>query len=168
MNSLRALAGALLASTLLLGAAPAQAASASAVSASEDSAAAARPGNGRVLYAGLSGGEGHLKVKNGTTRDAVVTLVKGKKKALSFYIRAKSTATLKDIQDGTYRVFYTSGYRFSTSKGRFTRYAVYRRFDDTLRYTTSSTSATIWTLTLKPAIGGNATTSGVDPKNFPS
>lgn len=121
-----------------------------------------------MLHDALSGGEGHLKVKNGTTRDAVVTLVKGKKKALSFYIRAKSTATLKGIQDGTYRVFYTSGYGFSTSKGRFTRAAVYRRFDDRLKYTTSSTSATIWTLTLKPAIGGNATTSGVDPKDFPA
>ncbi|MBE1565410.1 hypothetical protein [Nonomuraea africana] len=155
MISLRALAGAILASALLLGTAPA-------------AEAAARPGNGRVLYAGLSGGEGHLKVKNGTTRDAVVTLVRGKQKALSFYIRARSNATLKGVVDGTYRVYYTTGTHFSTSKKRFTRSATYRRFDSSLRYRTTSRSATIWTLTLKPAIGGNATTSGVDPKDFPS
>jgi hypothetical protein len=165
-----------LASALLTGftAAPASAATSTTatVSWSETAGtaatAAARPRNGRILYDRISGGQGTLKVKNGTSRDAVVTLVRGKSKAISVYVRARSTAKVNDVRDGTYRIFFTSGYRFSVSKGRFARGASYQRFDDRLRFTTTSSSATIWTLTLNPVKGGNARTSGVNPKDFPA
>jgi hypothetical protein len=169
MVSLRPLAGAILASVLLTGfaASPAGATTqeSSAVSWTE---AAARPANGKILYDRISGGQGALKVKNGTTRDAVVTLVRGKSKAISVFVRARSTATVNDVRDGTYRIYYTSGYRFSTSKGKFGRSAVYRRFDRLLSYTTTTTQSTIWTLTLNVVRGGNASTSGVNPKDFPA
>ncbi|MBG0820694.1 hypothetical protein HS048_08100 [Planomonospora sp. ID91781] len=178
MVSLRPLAGVVLASALLTGftAAPASAApsTTAAVSWSEaagtatPATAAARPRNGRILYDRISGGQGTLKVKNGTSRDAVVTLVRGRTKAISVYVRARSTAKINDVRDGTYRIFFTSGYRFSVSKGRFARGASYQRFDDRLRFTTTSTSATIWTLTLNPVRGGNARTTGVNPKDFPA
>src|SRR5688500_2840693 len=152
MVSLRPLAGVVLASALLTGftAAPASAATSTTatVSWSETAGtaatAAARPRNGRILYDRISGGQGTLKVKNGTSRDAVVTLVRGKSKAISVYVRARSTAKVNDVRDGTYRIFFTSGYRFSVSKGRFARGASYQRFDDRLRFTTTSSSATIW------------------------
>ncbi|MGW0802416.1 hypothetical protein [Nonomuraea sp. NPDC002799] len=131
-------------------------------------AAAARPRNGRILYDRYSGGEGTLKVKNGTSKDGVVTLVKGKTKAISIYVRAKSTASVRDVRDGTYRIYFTTGYRFSTSKGRFTRAAVYNRFNDRLKFTTTSAGTSIWTLTLNPVRGGNARTSRVNPKDFPA
>ncbi|MFC4118859.1 hypothetical protein [Nonomuraea zeae] len=130
--------------------------------------AAARPSNGRILYDRLSGGEGTLKIKNGTSKDGVVTLVKGRTKAISIYVRAKSTASIKDVRDGTYRIYFTTGYRFSVSKGRFARAATYQRFNDRLKFTTTSTRRTIWTLTLNPVRGGNARTSSVNPKDFPS
>ncbi|GGK55272.1 hypothetical protein Ppa06_12050 [Planomonospora parontospora subsp. parontospora] len=178
MVSLRPLAGVVLASALLTGftAAPASAApstTTATVSWSETAgtampAAAARPRNGRILYDRISGGQGTLKIKNGTSRDAVVTLVRGRTKAISVYVRARSTAKVNDVRDGTYRIFFTSGYRFSVSKGRFARGASYQKFDDRLRFTTTSTSATIWTLTLNPVRGGNARTTGVNPKDFPA
>ncbi|MBG0813611.1 hypothetical protein [Planomonospora sp. ID82291] len=177
MVSLRPLAGVVLASALLTGftAAPAGAATPSTTatvswseSAGTATTAAARPRNGRILYDRISGGQGVLKVKNGTSRDAVVTLVRGKSKAISVYVRARSTAKVNDVRDGTYRIFFTSGYRFSVSKGRFARGASYQKFDDRLRFTTTSSSATIWTLTLNPVKGGNARTSGVNPKDFPA
>jgi hypothetical protein len=129
---------------------------------------AARPGNGKILYHRVGGGRGVLKIKNGNATDGVITLVKGKTKALSIYVRAKSTASVKDVRDGAYRVYFTTGYRFSVSKGRFTRNAIYRKFDDRLRFTTTSTSYSIWTLTLHTVRGGKARTSPVNPKDFPA
>ncbi|MBB2910880.1 hypothetical protein FHS43_002143 [Streptosporangium becharense] len=183
MALLRPLAGAALTSALLVGAAtPADAASVTApaapiavpaVAAAPASGAlspagtTARPANGRILYAGISGGQGTLKIKNGTSKDAVVTLVRGRSKAISVYVRARSRAVVDDVRDGTYRIYFTTGYRFSISRGRFTSGASYQRFDDRLRYTTTSSTSTIWTLTLNPVRGGNASTSGVNPNDFP-
>jgi hypothetical protein len=133
-----------------------------------ETAAAARPRNGRILYDRISGGQGHLKIKNGTSQDGVVALVRGGKKAISIYVRAKSSATIRDVRDGTYRIFFTTGSRFSVSKGRFARNAAYQRFDDRLRFRTTSRSATIWTLTLNPVKGGKARTTSVNPKDFPA
>ncbi|MEV1172515.1 hypothetical protein [Nonomuraea sp. NPDC049784] len=132
------------------------------------SAAAARPSNGRILYDRISGGRGTLKIKNGTSKDGVVTLVKGKTKAISIYVRAKSTASIKDVRDGTYRIYFTTGYAFATSKGRFSRAASYQLFNDRLKFVTTATSYSIWTLTLHQVKGGNAQTTSINPKDFPA
>ncbi|MFI7706385.1 hypothetical protein [Nonomuraea sp. NPDC049480] len=152
----------------LLTASPAVATVSAASQTAEQAVAFARPSNGKILYDRYSGGRGVLKIKNGTSKDGVVTLVKGKTKAISLYVRAKSTASVKDVRDGTYRIYFTTGYRFSTSKGRFTKSAVYQRFDDRLRYRTTATSYSIWTLTLHTVRGGKARTSAIDPKDFPA
>ncbi|MCA2221983.1 hypothetical protein [Nonomuraea aurantiaca] len=141
---------------------------ASAVSPAADSAAAARPRNGKILYDRVSGGQGTLKIKNGTSRDGVVTLVKGRTKAISIYVRARSSASVRDVRDGTYRVYFTTGSRFRTSKGRFSQSAVYQRFNDRLKFTTTATSRSVWTLTLNPIRGGNARTTSINPKDFPA
>lgn len=169
MISLRPLAGVILTSVLLTGYAAAPAtASTQAPVASSSVQAASRPSNGKILYDRYRGGRGTLKIKNGTGRDAVVTLVRGRTKTLSLYVRARSTASAKVVEDGTYRVYFTGGHQFSTSKRRFAKSATYQRFDRKLRFTTTSTSRTVWTLTLNPIRGGNASTSGVDPKDFPA
>ncbi|MEU6744040.1 hypothetical protein [Streptosporangium sandarakinum] len=179
----RPLTGAVLASVLLTGSAATAATTATAATAPASAApalpaasaaalaptgATARPANGTLLYDRLSDGRGVLKIKNGTSRDGVVTLVRGKTKALSLYVRARSTARTDVVEDGTYRVYFTTGYRFSTSKGRFSRGASYQRFENRLRFTTTSTSATSWTLTLNPVRGGNAHARNISPKDFPA
>ena len=59
--------------------------------------------------------------------------------------------------------------RFSTSKGKFGRSALLQSASTRLlSYTTTTTQATIWTLTLNVVRGGNASTSGVNPKVFPA
>ncbi|TYB61782.1 hypothetical protein FXF51_27290 [Nonomuraea sp. PA05] len=130
--------------------------------------ALARPRNGTILYDRISGGQGRLKIKNGLSTDGVVALVRGKTKAISIYVRAKSTATINDVRDGTYRIYFTTGTRFNVSKGRFTRNAVYQRFNDKLKYRTTATRIPGWSLTLNPVRGGNAGTSRVNPKDFPA
>jgi hypothetical protein len=137
------------------------------VSQTTASTAEARPRNGKILFDRISGGRGVLKIKNGTSKDGVVTIVRGRTKAMSIYVRARSSASIKDVRDGNYRIFFTTGYRFSTSKGRFTRGASYQRFNDRLKFVTTATQYSIWTLTLNPVRGGNAQTSSVNPKDFP-
>ena len=130
-------------------------------------ASAARPANGKILFTKDRSGLGVLKIKNGNTKDAIVTLVRGKAKVVSLYIRAKNSASISAIDDGTYRVYYTAGYRYSGGKHRFTKSAIYRIFDTRLRYVTTSTTFTRYTLTLYVVKGGNAKVSPVDPRKFP-
>ncbi|MEU8354590.1 hypothetical protein AB0C27_01150 [Nonomuraea sp. NPDC048882] len=163
-----ALAGGLI-TTTPAGAAPTTGLSAAtSVTVQAETAALARPSNGRILYHRIGGGVNQLKIKNGTSRDGVVALVRGSTKAISIYVRAKSTATIRDVRDGTYRIYFTTGSRFSVSKGRFGRNAVYQRFNDRLRFRSPGTRYTIYTLTLHPVRGGKARTSGVNPKDFPA
>ncbi len=143
-------------------------ATASAATASATTTAAARPRNGTILFDRISGGRGVLKIKNGLRTDGVVILVRGKTKAISIYVRAKSTASIKDVRDGTYRLYFTTGYGYSKSQHRFTRSASYQRFNDRLRYYTTATASRIYTLTLHPVRGGNAGTRHVNPKDFPA
>lgn len=129
--------------------------------------AAARPANGRILYSRIRGGLGRLTIRNGLKRDGVVTLVRGRTKAISVYVRAGKSATVRNIADGTYRIFFTTGYRYSVSKKRFTRSASYQRFNDRLRFRTFGNQYTIYRLTLHQVPGGNARTNHVNPRDFP-
>ncbi|SPL96524.1 unnamed protein product [[Actinomadura] parvosata subsp. kistnae] len=138
------------------------------VTVTAQTAALARPRNGTILYDRISGGQGRLKIRNGLSQDGVVILVRGRTKAISIYVRARSTATVTDVRDGTYRIYFTTGTHFSRSKGRFTRNAVYQRFNDKLKYRTTATRIPGWSLTLNPVRGGNAGTSSVNPKDFPA
>ncbi|MEU4514938.1 hypothetical protein AB0G05_36025 [Nonomuraea wenchangensis] len=150
------------------GAATATTSTASPATVSTTATAAARPRNGAILFDRISGGRGVLKIKNGLRTDGVVILVKGRTKAISIYVRAKSTASIKDVRDGTYRLYFTTGYAYSKSRHRFTRAATYQRFNDRLRYYTTATASRIYTLTLHPVRGGNARTKYVNPKDFPA
>ena len=127
--------------------------------------------NGTFVKRTNSGGSGHLKVKNGAD-DTTISLVpaKGKKPkpVLTIYVRGGGTFTAKGIRDGTYRIYTASGEDWNTAKKGFTRDCAFSKFDDTFKFTTTSSSASIWTITLTPVIGGNASTSDVDPNDFPN
>lgn len=118
-----------------------------------------------------SGGSGHLKIKNGaddTTISLVPTKGKKPKPVLTVYVRGGGTFTAKGVKDGTYRVYTASGEDWDKGKKGFTRDCAFSKFDDTFKFTTTSFSASIWTITLTPVVGGNASTSDVDPKSFPN
>ncbi|MFI7599598.1 hypothetical protein [Actinoplanes sp. NPDC049681] len=118
-----------------------------------------------------SGGLGHLKIKNGAS-DTTISLVpnKGKKPKPVFtvYVRSGGTYTAKGIRDGTYRIYTASGKDWNAGGKGFTRDCSFTKFDDTFKFTTTSYSSSIWTITLTPMIGGNASTSDVDPNSFPN
>ncbi|GAA3917412.1 hypothetical protein GCM10022629_24000 [Amorphoplanes auranticolor] len=126
--------------------------------------------NGTFITRSSTGGSGHLKIKNGAD-DTTVSLVpvKGKKKpVLTVYVRGGGTFTAKGVRDGTYRVYTASGEDWDKGRKGFTRDCSFSKFDDTFKFSTTSFSASIWTITLTPVIGGNASTSDVDPKSFPN
>jgi hypothetical protein len=126
--------------------------------------------SGTFIKRSSSGGSGHFKIKNGAD-DTVVSLVpaKGKKPkpVLTVYVRGGKTFTAKGVRDGTYRVYTASGEDWDKGKKGFTRDCSFSRFDDKFKFTTTSFSASIWTVTLTPVVGGNASTSDVDPNAFP-
>lgn len=137
--------------------------------AASTASATSRPPNGTILYAGIRGGLGILMIKNGPSQDGVVTLVRGQSKAISVYVRARSSTTVRNIKDGTYTIYYTTGspFSFSISRGRFTRGATYWRFNDRLRFVPPP-GYTVGTLTLYAVSGGNAPTTQIPPGDYPA
>jgi hypothetical protein len=130
------------------------------------SCATSRPHSDTILYDGITGGMGQLTIEDGLSQDGVVVLVLGRSKAISVYVRAKAKATVHNIKDGTYTIYFTTGYHFSTCQGRFTQDAAYYRFDKHVHFV-SPPYYTVATLTLNPVKGGNAPTSQIGPQDFP-
>ena len=129
--------------------------------------ATSRPPNGTILYSGIRGGLGRLTIKNGPSQDGEVTLVLGRSKAISVYVRARSSTTVGNIKDGTYTIYYTTGSLFSVCEGRFTHGATYWRFNDRLPFV-SPPSYTVATLTLYAVTDGNAPTTQIPPGDYPA
>ncbi|MBE1561144.1 hypothetical protein [Nonomuraea africana] len=128
-----------------------------------------RLANGTFLRSGQRTGRGSLQIDNGASRDAVVTVLRGKAKAFSVYVRRKSSFKVRGVRDGTYEVYFTHGADWD---GRaFTRSCSFERFEKSVRYRTTYTSTQIrwhdWRVTLHMVSGGNAPTATVDPESFP-
>ncbi|GII77325.1 hypothetical protein Sru01_23070 [Sphaerisporangium rufum] len=130
-----------------------------------------RLANGAFVRSGARSGRGTLTVDNGTGKDAVLTLVRGGTKAVSFYVRKKRKAKIGGVPDGTYRIYFTGGADWDGKARAFTRDCGFQRFEEPVKFTTVRTGNLIrfstWTLTLQPVAGGNARTAEVDPDGFP-
>ena len=130
--------------------------------------ATSRPHSGTILYAGISGGQGQLTIKNRPGEDGVVVLVRGGSRAIGIYVRAHARATVDNIADGTYTIYYTIGSRFSVCQGRFTRGASYWRITNHLHFVTTAQTYTTYSVTLYVVSGGNAPTNQINPSGFPA
>jgi hypothetical protein len=130
-----------------------------------------RPASGTYIKPGDHSGNGQLTINNGSETDAVLTLAVGSRARMSVFVRHGSTYKIPGVDDGTYTVFYAGGADWDTGAGAFARKCQFSRFDKSLAFTTTQISGGIqystWDLTLQPVVGGNATTSKVDPKNYP-
>jgi hypothetical protein len=127
-----------------------------------------RPSNGQFVRNGSRTGRGELTVDNGGQRDAVITLALGKRPAFAVYVRKGAKHTVTGIQDGTYHVYYTSGTDWDRKARAFGLDCGFGRFDDQLGFETTGTYSSSWKITLQPVAGGNASTSEVDPADFPA
>jgi hypothetical protein len=128
-----------------------------------------RAANGTYVKSPAKRGSGKLKIQNGGSVDAVVTLAPGGGKAsLTVYVRAKGSFTAGRITDGTYDIYVATGSDWDSGTHTFTRDCDFSKFDTPASYRTTSSTYTEYSITLTPVSGGNATTSGVDPNQFPT
>jgi hypothetical protein len=115
-----------------------------------------------------SGGSGQLRITNGGSADALLSLVKSgtKKPATTVYLRAKGKYTVTGVRDGTYQIYLSNGVDWDTRAKRFTRECRFSRLNSAFKFTTTSRQYTVWEIKLTVA-GGNETATGVDPEEFP-
>jgi hypothetical protein len=128
--------------------------------------------NGAFLRKSTLNGRSSLEIDNGGGSDAVVTVVKGGSKAFSVYVRKKAKFKVRGVRDGTYKVYFTHGVDWDGRSRSFTRDCSFERFQKSVKFKTTFTATQIlwhdWRITLHAIAGGNARTSQVDPKDFPS
>ncbi|QFY08559.1 hypothetical protein GBF35_19440 [Nonomuraea phyllanthi] len=131
-----------------------------------------RLGNGSFVRRSALNGRSSLQIDNGGSRDAVVTLIKGRSKAFSVYVRKNGKFKVKGVPDGTYKIYFTHGVDWDGKSKSFTRECSFEKFQKSVKFKTTYTATQIlwhdWRITLHTIAGGNARTSAVDPDDFPS
>ncbi|MHB8107430.1 MAG: stalk domain-containing protein [Candidatus Cryosericum sp.] len=129
-----------------------------------------RPDNGAILkrLPAFTGGRGKLTIQMGTGRDAIVKLVKSDsdQASIAVYVRADSSTTVTGIPDGVYRVVYATGEGYNAQSATFILGLKAAEFDESVAYTTTSTTYSTWSITLYAAAGGNATTTPLPGDSF--
>jgi hypothetical protein len=126
-----------------------------------------RLGTGTFTQDARAGGGGQLEINNNGDVDAVVSLVTGGQPTFGVYVGAGSSFTVGSIPDGTYDVYFTTGLDWNSPARSFTRSCSFTKYDDTFPFQTTATTTAIWTITLQKVIGGNATTTDLDPSQYP-
>ena len=125
-----------------------------------------RLANGDFVKKKSGSGSGELVIENGAGDTTVSVVPKGKKTpAFVVYVRGKAKHTVENIKSGKYTIFTAGGEDWDAKKKGFTRECGFSKFDDEFDF---SGSGTQWTITLEQVVGGNASTSDVDPNSFPA
>ncbi|MGJ6961975.1 hypothetical protein ACSDR0_08665 [Streptosporangium sp. G11] len=133
---------------------------------------ARRLSNGRFIASEGRPGRAYLELRNGTRQDAVVVLLRGKKKAVTVYVRKKSNFKIRGVRDGSYKIYYTLGEDWDAKARTFTRSCSFEQFGKSVRFRTINTATQIrwtdWTITLHAVSGGTVKPKKVKPGDFPS
>ena len=90
--------------------------------------------NGAVLARKGGSGPGELEITNGGDHDGVVKLVAGPKRT-TVHVRKNGSATIKQIPDGNYKVFFASGSSWDGKRNTFSRDCGFTAFDDKMKFT---------------------------------
>lgn len=123
--------------------------------------------NGTLIRDPGSDSPGTLNIDNGGDTDAVITLASGKDPVLTIYVHKGKQASTDGVPDGTYTVFFSTGEDWDGKAMSFTRGCQFQKFDDQVTFTTTGGTYSVNSLTLHQVIGGNASTSEIDPSEFP-
>ncbi|TDD44580.1 hypothetical protein E1263_40465 [Kribbella antibiotica] len=117
-----------------------------------------RGSNGQIIQRAGSRGYGLLQITNNGSADVVVVVAASvpRQPQASIYVRHGSKTNLRGIR-GSYYVFFKSGSAWDGVSRQFTEDCSFSKYDNRFdgKYN--------WTITLSPVIGGNASTSKVDP-----
>jgi hypothetical protein len=130
-----------------------------------------RLANGRLVDNQRRNGRGRLEIDNGAEHDAVVELVQDGRPIVSVYVTQGSKATVEQISDGSYDLFFASGTDWDDQLKTFTRSCKFERFAESAEFSTKPLEQgmqyTVQSIGLKPTIEGNARTESVSPQSFP-
>ncbi|GAB3419729.1 hypothetical protein GCM10027569_47020 [Flindersiella endophytica] len=130
-----------------------------------------RLSNGTFVRPGNRSGRGRLEIDNGTESDTIITLAKGKSAAFTVYVRSGAKFTVKGVKDGSYTIYYSIGEDWDAGSKSFTRNCGFKKFDDIAVFKTvyggGYVQTTVQQIGLQPTVGGNATTTDVDPSEIP-
>ncbi|WP_157594257.1 hypothetical protein [Streptosporangium amethystogenes] len=131
-----------------------------------------RLSNGRFIASEGRPSRAYLQLSNGTRRDAVIVLVRGKRKAVTVYVRKKSNFKIQGVRDGNYKIYYTFGEDWDSKARSFTRSCDFERFGKSVRFRTTYAGNQIrwtnWRITLHSVTGGNVKPKRIKPGDFPS
>jgi hypothetical protein len=120
---------------------------------------------GAFVRTGSRNGIGEFHVTSGKgTGDTAISLVRDRRPVVTVYVRDGAEYRVDGVEAGTYRVFVASGADWDAKRKGFTRDCSFTRFDDDFEFESSGTR---WEIELS-ARAGNATTTGVDPADFPT
>ena len=134
--------------------------------------------NGKILSQNsyYLNGLGELKIKNGTSLDAIGKLVSmvSNKSVFTVYIKANSTYNISKVTDGNYKLFFNLGNDWDTDIKAFNVNSSYEVFEDDFNFTTAEyvegdyirTRYSTFEVTLNPVIGGHAETENVSAIEF--
>ena len=121
-------------------------------------------------------GLGELKIKNGTSLDAIAKLVNiaTNKSVLTVYVKANSTYNINKVKDGNYKLFFNLGNDWDTEIKAFSVNSGYEVFEDLFDFITREyeegdyirTKYSTFEVTLNPVIGGQAETENVSAVEF--
>ncbi|MFC0627047.1 hypothetical protein [Kribbella deserti] len=115
--------------------------------------------NGEVVERRGSRGSARLEIDNTlNTQDVAISVVTGAptKPQAMIYVRARSRATYRGTK-GTYSVYFKSGQDWDDQRHQFTKDCTFEKFDAPF------TAGFHWTISLVARVGGNASTTKVDP-----
>lgn len=131
----------------------------------------ARPSSGKLIRDVNRNGRAKLEIENNGSEDATVTLTKGNNPDITVYVRHGRSYTVRDVPQGTYRVYFSSGAGWDDTARGFGRDCAFSRFADPMKFrTTRDARGTYWTdfrITLDVVAGGTARTDDVDPDDYP-
>jgi len=129
-----------------------------------------RPRNGAIISRRMSSGKGRFTIQNGRSQDALVVMTGSGSTAplLAVYIHANSSTTISDIADRSYDIYFTHGDDWDKGSNQFTRNASHMKSRDSLRFQTTSTQLTTWSITVHAVAGGTMAIDRVSPGSFPT
>jgi hypothetical protein len=120
-----------------------------------------------VKQTGAMNGDGELTVENGLGLDAVAVLSR-ETWLLAVYVQNNSSHTITGIPDGDYELFFTLGEDWDAGQGAFTRRRDLSRFEESFPFTSTSTTYSVWSVTLHAVPGGTASSQDVPESQFPN
>jgi len=119
-----------------------------------------RPPSFMVYAPSTLSGNGALKILNNDSRDAVVYLTDLQNNPVAVaFVRAYEEYIITGIRNGDYNVFVLHGEDWNGE--HFLDKQSRKRFEDVFDF------PALWSITLSPSVGGNATTETVAEDDFP-